>query len=54
MGCWPLGVEAGEGFLAAWGQIALGVTSVEGPGDGAEPEAMCFLPVVGGVGCGVC
>ena len=53
VGCWPLGVEAGKGFLAAWGRITLGVTGVEGPGDGAEPEAVCFLLVVGGVGCGV-
>ena len=48
VGCQPLGVEAGEGFLAAWGRITLGVTSVKGPGDGAEPEAVHFLPVVGG------
>ena len=50
VGCWPLGMEAGEGFLAAQGKITLGVTGVEGPGDGAEPEAMHFLPVVGGGG----
>ena len=50
VGCQSLGVEAGEGFLAAQGKITLGVTSVKGPGDGAEPEAMCFLLVVGGGG----
>ena len=55
----PLGVELGEGFLgastkegvgmhfAAHGGLVLGVVEVEGPGAGAEPEAVHFLPVVG-------
>ena len=59
----PLGVEPGEGFLAAsakegvdacftaHGGLVLGMVGVEGPGVGAELEAMHFLPVVG-VECG--
>ena len=59
----PLGVELGEGFLAAsakegvdmhfaaCGGLVLGVVEVGGPGAGADPEAVHFLPVVG-VECG--